>query len=76
MGFLKSLFRGSKSSQDVYTAYVDRMFALASGEIGSLPWEENETRLSDVVFEFVYFYLHMTDRAVFGHMTEDQRAAK
>lgn len=42
-------------------------------------FEQNKQGLSDtewlsIVFEFIYFYLHLTDRFAFEHMSEEQRA--
>lgn len=42
-------------------------------------FEQNKQGLSDtewlsIAFEFIYFYLHLTDRFAFEHMNEEQRA--
>jgi len=33
----------------------------------------NDTEWSLILFEFIYFYLHLTDRFAFGHMNDEQR---
>lgn len=42
-------------------------------------FEQNKQGLSNtewlsILFEFIYFYLHLTDRSAFGHMDEERRA--
>jgi len=32
-----------------------------------------DTEWSLILFEFIYFYLHLTDRFAFGHMNDEQR---
>ena len=35
----------------------------------------SDTEYFSILFEFIYFYLHLTDRFAFGHMNEEQRGS-
>jgi hypothetical protein len=35
----------------------------------------SNTKWVSILFEFIYFYLHLTDRFAFGHMNEERRGS-
>ena len=72
--------------KDVRLDYINEIFGssvAAADAIRALAedksFKQNKYGLSNtervqILFEFIYFYLHLTDRLAFGHMDEERRA--
>ncbi|MEA1939106.1 MAG: hypothetical protein U9N03_00385 [Candidatus Caldatribacteriota bacterium] len=65
--YLFKIFKNSTIAVEVIRHLVEKK------DINQKKYSLSDTEWSLILFEFIYFYLHLTDRFASGHMNEEQR---
>ena len=67
--YLFKIFKNSIIAVEVIRHLVEKK------DINQNKYNLSDTEWFSILFEFIYLYLHLTDRFAFGHMNEEQRGS-
>ena len=77
MSWLNFLDKKTKSDNDqnAFIKYSTKIagYSLESANILRKIWDLNQTQWFAILFEFLYLYLNLTDRAIFGNLDNEKR---
>ena len=67
--YLFKIFKNSIIAVEVIRHLIEKK------DINQNKYNLSDTEWFSILFEFIYFYLHLTDRFAFGYMNEEQRGS-